>query len=145
MVYGVGVYNLIVIAYLTALAMVLGLGCLLAWHTRLISRGETSIEHHINKNTVAKFRQSGKVKLHFLFFNNLYSTKTCFQVYKNPYDFGIRENWRIFTGLNCAGRSFLTHLLLPSSHKPDGDGLTFLTAPIKQSELHSCSDAGYLA
>ncbi|XP_037577347.1 palmitoyltransferase ZDHHC16A isoform X2 [Dermacentor silvarum] len=46
-------------------------------------------------------------------------------IYRNPYDFGPRKNWRIFLGLTN-GRTW-RHLLLPSAHLPEGNGLTWTT------------------
>ena len=40
----------------------------------------------------------------------------------NIYDLGVRENWRVFLGIDQPGRSFWRHVLLPSMHKPSGDG-----------------------
>jgi hypothetical protein len=48
------------------------------------------------------------------------------QVFRNPYDFGWRENWKEFLGFRDA-RSFCTRVLLPSSHPPAGDGLSWPT------------------
>jgi palmitoyltransferase len=48
-----------------------------------------------------------------------------FQVYVNPYDFGRRKNWRLFLGM-VRGRTW-RHVLLPSPHKPIGEGLTWRT------------------
>ncbi|KAG1680083.1 Palmitoyltransferase ZDHHC16 [Nymphon striatum] len=73
------------------------------WHAKLIIRGETSIERHIN----AKERKK-------------------YDVYKNPYDFGSRNNMLIFLGLTN-GRSWFWHLILPSTHTPEGNGLTWKT------------------
>lgn len=56
------------------------LGSLTWWHAGLIARGETSIEARINSTESAKYKSMGRV-------------------YQNPYDFGPRENWRLFLGL----------------------------------------------
>ncbi|XP_075733170.1 palmitoyltransferase ZDHHC16 isoform X1 [Rhipicephalus microplus] len=82
------------------------LGALTMWHARLITHGETSIEAHINKTERIRLGKEGVV-------------------YKNPYDFGPRQNWRIFLGLTN-GRTW-KHLLLPSAHLPEGNGLTWTT------------------
>lgn len=81
----------------------LALGALSVWHGRLISRGETSIEAHINAKETKRLA--------------LWN-----QVYSNPYDRGVKRNWILFLGLD--GRS-LRHLLLPSTHLPYSDGLTW--------------------
>ncbi|MPC38156.1 putative palmitoyltransferase ZDHHC16 [Portunus trituberculatus] len=85
------------------------LGGLGTWHGRLISRGETSIEAHINRKETERLAKIN-------------------QVYKNPYDFGVYENWRIFLGIS-QGRS-VWRVLLPSPHPPDGTGLTWPNAII---------------
>ncbi|RNA04818.1 putative palmitoyltransferase ZDHHC16 isoform X5 [Brachionus plicatilis] len=41
---------------------------------------------------------------------------------RNPYDLGFRENWKIFLGFNDF-RSFILKVVLPSTHKPLGDGI----------------------
>ena len=43
------------------------------------------------------------------------------QVYKNPFDFTPYYNWCLFLGL-IEGRGIMS-VLLPSTHKPKGDGL----------------------
>ncbi|KAJ0183784.1 hypothetical protein K1T71_000207 [Dendrolimus kikuchii] len=86
----------------TCVAVLFALGTLSLMHAKNISRGETSVEAHVN----AKLRQvQGRA-------------------FRNPYDFGRRKNWRLFLGL-VQGRTFLRHVLLPSPHKPIGSGLTW--------------------
>nr|XP_027229278.1 palmitoyltransferase ZDHHC16-like [Penaeus vannamei] len=80
------------------------LGGLATWHGRLISNGETSIEAHINRKETERLSKIN-------------------QVYKNPYDFGTTENWKIFLGMTH-GRG-LRHVLLPSTHLANGTGLTW--------------------
>ena len=41
---------------------------------------------------------------------------------KNLYDFGFVNNWKIFLGFDDA-KSFFTKVILPSKHKPLGDGV----------------------
>lgn len=41
------------------------LGALTAWHAILISRGETSIERHINNKEKKRVAKRGKVRVHF--------------------------------------------------------------------------------
>lgn len=84
-------------------SVLFALGTLTVSHGRNISRGETSIESHINM----RIRKSQPN-------------------FKNPYDFGRKKNWRLFLGL-IQGRTFLRHVLLPSSHKPAGTGLSWHT------------------
>ncbi len=80
------------------------LGGLTLWHAALISRGETSIEAHINKSEVKRFKTMGKR-------------------YKNPYDFSPWHNWCLFLGM-VEGRGW-SSILWPSFHKPKGDGLVW--------------------
>lgn len=77
------------------------LGTLVLMHGRHISRGETSIEAYVN----AAARKIDKR-------------------YRNPYNHGRKKNWKLFLGLT-RGRSFWLHILLPSRHKPAGNGLTW--------------------
>ncbi|XP_057335439.1 palmitoyltransferase ZDHHC16A [Microplitis mediator] len=97
--------RLILFAALICVATFAALGALTFWHAGLIARGETSIEARINSTEAAKYDNLGKT-------------------YENPYDFGPRKNWEIFLGLR--GRSWW-HILMPSAHKPDGDGLVWET------------------
>lgn len=71
--------RLIIFAGLICIATCAALGALAWWHARLITRGETSIEAHINSAESKKYRAQNKF-------------------YQNPYDFGSRENWRLFLG-----------------------------------------------
>ena len=73
--------KLIILAALICVATFAALGALTWWHAGLISRGETSIEAHINNSEKQKFKVLG-------------------HKYTNPYDLGPRENWRLFLGLN---------------------------------------------
>ncbi|XP_033210094.1 palmitoyltransferase ZDHHC16 isoform X2 [Belonocnema kinseyi] len=97
--------KLIILAALICVATLAALGALTWWHAGLISRGETSIEAHINSTEAQKCKTQG-------------------QKYRNPYDLGSRENWRIFLGLNGSW----WHILFPSAHRPYGNGLTWKTA-----------------
>ncbi|KAK4871703.1 hypothetical protein RN001_015827 [Aquatica leii] len=87
--------------------VLVALGGLASWHSRLIGKGETSIEANINKAETARLLTLGKT-------------------YVNPYNFGSRKNWRMFLGL-VRGRSWFRHIFLPSAHEPIGDGLTWHT------------------
>lgn len=97
--------RMVIFMALTCVAVLLSLGILTIMHARQITRGETSIESYINKDETERMAKMGKK-------------------YVNPYDFGSRENWRQFLGLRY-GRSFFSHVVLPSRHLPDGDGITF--------------------
>lgn len=86
----------------TCIAVFFALGTLIIMHGKQICRGETSVEAHIN----APLR------------------KTLGAGFQNPYDFGIQKNWKLFLGLT-QGRTFVRHVLWPSSHVPVGTGLTW--------------------
>lgn len=90
---------------LTCIGVLLSLGILTIMHAKQIHRGETSIEVYKNKDETERL---AKLNRKFI----------------NPYDFGPRENWRIFLGLSD-GRTFVRHILFPSRHKPEGNGLVF--------------------
>lgn len=85
---------------------------LVCWHGRLISRGETSIEAHINKKETERLLKTN-------------------QVYRNPYSFGILRNWRRFLGLSRS-RGIL-RILFPSTHQPIGSGLTWTNSIILEA------------
>lgn len=82
------------------------LGSLVIWHSKSISRGETSVEAAINKTERQRLSK----------FN---------RVYINPYDFGRWKNWMLFFGL-VNGRGW-RHVLFPSAHPPVGSGLHWRT------------------
>lgn len=94
----------------------LALTLLIIWHVKMISSGETNIEVHINKRQRAKFKKK-----------NL--------VYRNPYYYGLKKNWQVFLGLT-PGRSFWRHILLPSTHLPEGNGLTWARASYKYNSTN---------
>lgn len=101
-------YNCVVYEFLVCGGVFIALGLLILWHYKLIDNGETSIEHHINKSEAERLEKEGKV-------------------FHNPYYYGKKETWRIFFGLE-EGRTVWRHLLLPSMHKPGGDGLSWETS-----------------
>lgn len=84
------------------------LGGLTIWHAVLISRGETSIERHLNNKETKRMRKCGKVHAHThthtpcltvgehkLFKLFSYSS----QVYKNSFNYGRLNNWKVFLGV----------------------------------------------
>lgn len=97
--------RLIVFAALICVATFTALGALTWWHAGLITRGETSIEARINSTETEKYKALGKS-------------------YQNPYNFGPRENWKLFLGI--VDRSWW-YVLFPSTHDPYGNGLTWRT------------------
>lgn len=88
----------------TCVAVFFALGTLTIMHGKNISRGETSVEAHINESV----------------------RKTQKGMFKNPYNFGRKKNWKLFLGLT-QGRTFVRHVLWPSRHRPAGNGLTWHT------------------
>jgi palmitoyltransferase len=100
-------YRLVGFVAVIVVAVIIALGALTYFHYNLISRGETSVESHINKSEAKRYEAMGKT-------------------FVNPYDFGKWNNWKIFLGLTN-GRSFIKHVLFPSTHKPEGDGINWLT------------------
>ena len=78
---------------------------LIWWHGRMIGRGVTSLERVLNQDYAHQYHDQG-----FLFVN--------------PYDFGWLENWKRFLGASTIGE-FIGRVLLPSTHKPEGDGVTW--------------------
>lgn len=101
-------HNSVLYVFMLCSAVTLALGVLTGWHCNLISRGETSIECHINKGEAKNLKKQGLV-------------------FRNPYNFGIWKNWRMVLGL-VEGRSWL-RILIPSVHLPYGDGITWLPPP----------------
>ncbi|XP_059755978.1 palmitoyltransferase ZDHHC16 isoform X5 [Balaenoptera ricei] len=90
-------------------SVALALGALTVWHAVLISRGETSIERHINKKERRRLQAKGRV-------------------FRNHYNYGCLDNWKVFLGVDT-GRHWLTRVLLPSSHLPHGNGLSWDPPP----------------
>ncbi|XP_025906433.1 palmitoyltransferase ZDHHC16 isoform X1 [Nothoprocta perdicaria] len=99
------------IVYLWVLcsSVALALGALTLWHAALITRGETSIERHINKKERQRLQKKGKV-------------------FRNPYSYGGWNNWKVFLGVDVP-RHWLTRVLLPSPHLPHGTGLSWDLPP----------------
>ena len=70
----------------------------------MIGRGETSVESLINENYIEKYRHKGLILLEH--------DKT-----------SLIRNWKRFLGVeNCS--DFIRRILLPSTHKPKGNGVT---------------------
>ncbi|XP_065224703.1 palmitoyltransferase ZDHHC16B [Planococcus citri] len=97
------------------LGVAIAIGTLLVNHFKMISKGETSIEKHINETERKKYADRNKV-------------------YVNPYDFGFYKNWTIFFGIeNGSGRSW-RHVVFPSAHQPFGDGIIWPNIHSTESE-----------
>ncbi|XP_053927166.1 palmitoyltransferase ZDHHC16 isoform X13 [Cuculus canorus] len=90
-------------------SVALALGALTLWHAALITRGETSIERHINKKERQRLQKKGKV-------------------FRNPYNYGSWDNWKVFLGVDVP-RHWVTRVLLPSPHLPHGTGLSWDLPP----------------
>ncbi|XP_077992527.1 palmitoyltransferase ZDHHC16-like [Glandiceps talaboti] len=95
-------HSCILLEFFLCSGVVVALGALTMWHVRLITRGETSVEAHINRSETKRLKKLGLI-------------------YKNPYDFGPLENWRRFLGLGY-NRTFWSHIAMPSGHPSDGNG-----------------------
>ena len=93
--------------YIFVAALTIGflLTGLILWHGRMIGRGMTSLERVLNKKYAYRCSEQG-----FIFVN--------------PYDFGFLENWKRFLGVRTISE-FIRRVLWPSTHKPEGDGITW--------------------
>ncbi|CAH2323022.1 palmitoyltransferase ZDHHC16 isoform X1 [Pelobates cultripes] len=98
-------HKCIIYLWVLCSSVALALGALTLWHAMLITRGETSIERHINKKERKRLHAKGKV-------------------FNNPYSYGRCQNWRIFFGVEIE-QHWISRVLLPSSHPPDGNGVTW--------------------
>ncbi|XP_078793242.1 palmitoyltransferase ZDHHC16B isoform X2 [Oryzias latipes] len=96
-------------------SVAVALGGLTLWHATLISRGETSVERHINRKETKRLRQQGKV-------------------FRNPYHHGRIDNWKLLLGVETPSH-WLTRVLLPSSHPPRGDGMAWECVYGRREEL----------
>jgi len=92
----------IFIAGLTISVLLVGL---ILWHANMIMHGETSLERMLNVEYRQQCSQEG-------------------YLFVNPYDFGRLENWKLFFGARTL-REFCRKVLLPSTHKPHGNGVTW--------------------
>ncbi|XP_039409900.1 palmitoyltransferase ZDHHC16 isoform X1 [Corvus cornix cornix] len=114
-------------------SVALALGALTLWHAALITRGETSIERHINRKERQRLQKKGKV-------STAHGTGAgwdrarrdaplpVLQVFRNPYSYGSWDNWKVFLGVDVP-RHWLTRVLLPSPHLPHGTGLSWDLPP----------------
>ncbi|XP_067618123.1 palmitoyltransferase ZDHHC16A [Eurosta solidaginis] len=110
----------IVFMAVTNVTAAFALGALTLWHAKIITRGETSIEALINQEETERLLKENKI-------------------YVNPYNFGARKNWKLFLGL-VRGRKFWRCVLLPSWHKPEGNGLSFYTVNDARNEDSSSDE-----
>uniref|UniRef100_A0A8D0L876 Palmitoyltransferase n=1 Tax=Sphenodon punctatus TaxID=8508 RepID=A0A8D0L876_SPHPU len=89
------------IVYLWVLcsSVALALGSLTLWHATLITRGETSIERHINRKEKQRLQKKGKV-------------------FRNPYSYGRLGNWKVFLGVDTQRWEWGWGMPVPSSPPP---------------------------
>ncbi|XP_042192971.1 palmitoyltransferase ZDHHC16B [Callorhinchus milii] len=98
-------HKCIIYLWVLCSSVALALSGLTLWHTVLICGGRTSIERHINKKEQQRQLKRGRV-------------------FRNPFNAGKLNNLKLFLGIEKR-RHWLTRVLLPSSHPPHGDGLTW--------------------
>ena len=58
---GLHFHHFIIYEFLLCSAVSVALGLLTLWHARLVQRGETSIEVHINRRERSRFKKKGLV------------------------------------------------------------------------------------
>lgn len=95
-------HKLTTIEFFVLFAAVFGVGGLAGFNAFIISNGATNIELRF-------------VKMPFCGSNNQAP---------NIYDLGFLNNWKLFLGFTDL-KSFLLRVVLPSSHKPTGDGVNW--------------------
>jgi len=90
--------------WLVPSSVALALGALTLWHAALITRGETSIERHINKKERQRLQKKGKVSsvpgVGGLARSRLDVHLPGPQVFRNPYSYGSWDNWKVFLGVD---------------------------------------------
>jgi hypothetical protein len=91
--------------FIAALTIAFLLTGLVLWHGRMIGHGVTSLERVLNQEYAHQCYEQG-------------------YVFVNPYDFGFLGNWKRFLNVKTIG-GFIGRVLLPSIHKPDGNGITW--------------------
>ncbi|XP_035981907.1 palmitoyltransferase ZDHHC16A isoform X2 [Fundulus heteroclitus] len=106
------IHKSIIYMWVLTSTVAVALGALTVWHAVLISRGETSIERHVNKKEGQRLAAWGKV-------------------YRNPFNYGKLNNWKVFLGVEKRSH-WVTRVLLPSGHPPHGDGLTWDILPVRK-------------
>lgn len=92
-------------AFVLSAAVLVALTILLGWHVYLVSTAQSNIEFYQNRALA-----QAAAKAHETWAGN-------------PYDNGVVRNWQLFLGL-VNGRGILS-VLLPSTHAPVGDGVTW--------------------
>ncbi|XP_028391059.1 palmitoyltransferase ZDHHC16B-like [Dendronephthya gigantea] len=112
-------HNIVIFEFMLCSCVAVAVGALAGWHMILITRGETSVEVYINRAKRKKMKKEGKT-----FFN--------------PFHYGMIRNWKIVLGLGH-GRG-LWSIIMPSSHPPNGDGVSWPRP--EGSELNDASTIG---
>ncbi|XP_068610308.1 palmitoyltransferase ZDHHC16B [Brachionichthys hirsutus] len=102
---GTTAHKCVIFLWVLTSSVAVALGGLTLWHLLLVSRGETSVERHINRKEAKRLREKGKV-------------------FRNPYHHGRIHNWKLLFGVEKRSHWF-SRVLLPSSHPPGGDGITW--------------------
>lgn len=96
-------HKCIIFLWVLTSSVAVALGGLTLWHAMLITRGETSVERHINRKETRRLKEMGRV-------------------FRNPYHHGRLNNWKLMFGVEKRSH-WLTRVLLPSTHPPKGDGI----------------------
>ncbi|XP_056153337.1 palmitoyltransferase ZDHHC16B [Lampris incognitus] len=99
------VHKSVIFLWVLTSSVAVALGGLTLWHVVLITRGETSVERHINRKETKRLKEKGRA-------------------FRNPYHHGRIRNWRMLFGVEKRSH-WLTRVLLPSSHPPKSDGITW--------------------
>ncbi|KAJ3608038.1 hypothetical protein NHX12_025088 [Muraenolepis orangiensis] len=108
-------HKAIVFLWVLTSSVAVALGGLTLWHGILIGRGETSVERHINNKEIRRLKERGKV-------------------FRNPFHHGGINNWKTMLGVEKPSH-WVTRVLLPSSHPPTGDGLTWESAYARRDPM----------
>lgn len=87
-------YYIFVMAFVTGYVLLV----LCLWHGRMISRGETSVERILHQNDHQSF------------------------IFAQMHYISLIKNWKRFLGIRNT-RDFVQRILLPSTHKPKGNGI----------------------
>ena len=100
-----GEVTMVMLLFFICFGVWIGLTILGGWHLYLISKAETSIEWNDNRIISMEYSRRGRT-------------------FVNPYNYGVKKNWKLFLGL-VHNRNFFRHVLLPSGHPPAGNGINW--------------------
>ncbi len=118
-------YKVTTIEFFVLATVIFAVGGLASFNAFIISNGLTNIE--IKSINLPFCKKSSQVFL-FVYLNQkffkvlLYYSLNVFFKEQNIYDLGFLNNWKIFLGFKDF-KTFLTKVVLPSNHKPVGDGV----------------------